>query len=177
MPLTLRLPEAASLLLPHTFDLGSDGHELLLDLLVAAIDVINAVDARRATCHQAGQDQGGRGAKIAGHHTGALKLLNALNYSSWPFLADMRAHAVQFADVEEAIRENSFGDHAHAVAKAQQRHKLGLKVGRETRERLGGHLYRVQATTGRHENRSVLTLDLDANFFQTIGNRDQVVHV
>jgi hypothetical protein len=112
----------------------------LLDLLVAAVDVVDAVDPRRALGDQRCQNEGRRRAQVARHDGRALQLAHALDDGRRAFLADAAAHAVQLTDVQEAVREDAFRNHTHPVAEAQQRHELGLKIRREAGVRLGRHL-------------------------------------
>src|SRR5947209_16563183 len=88
-------------LLLDALDVRADGGELLFDLFVPAIDVVDAVDAGGAAGDHAGQDQGGRGAEVAGHDACALHLLDALDDGGGAFLSDAGAHSVEFTDVEE----------------------------------------------------------------------------
>src|SRR5439155_15713680 len=96
-------------------DIRADGAQLLLDLLVAAIDVIDAVDARGAARDQASEHHRGAGAKIACHHRCAVKFFHALNDCGGSLFADSPAHAIQFADVQEAVGEDALGDHANSI--------------------------------------------------------------
>jgi hypothetical protein len=48
--------------LAQSLDARADGAELGLDLLVAAVDVVDAVDDRLAARGETGEDEAGRGA-------------------------------------------------------------------------------------------------------------------
>ena len=52
----------------HAPDDGAQRGQLLFDIVVAAIDMVDAVDQRVALGDQASEHQAGRGAQIGGHH-------------------------------------------------------------------------------------------------------------
>src|SRR6516165_12688105 len=60
-------------------DLGSELRELLLDGLVTAIDVVDALDLGAALGDEAGEYQARRGAQIGGHHRRCGELLHAVD--------------------------------------------------------------------------------------------------
>ncbi len=60
------LPYAAALHL-HALDVRAEAVELLVDELIAAVDVIDTVDFGGAFAVQAGEDERGAGAQVAGH--------------------------------------------------------------------------------------------------------------
>ena len=120
----------------------------MFDFFVTAIDVIDAIDPGGAARDQAGQHQGRRCAKVAGHHAGTLEFLHALDDGGRAFLADAGTHAIQFTDVEEPVGEDAFGDDAHAIGEAEQCHELGLKIGGESGVGLRGEFHRIQAAGG-----------------------------
>src|SRR4051812_49033901 len=61
-------PAAAGL--PEALDARAERRELALEPLVAAVEVVDAVDDGLAFGHQAGDHQPGRGAQVGGHHGG-----------------------------------------------------------------------------------------------------------
>ena len=139
--------------------------------------MVHAVEPGRAAGDEAGEHEGGRGAEVGAHHAGALEFLDALDDGGRALLADAGAHAVELADVQEAVGEDPLGDHAHPVADRQQRHELRLDVGGEAGERLGRHLDGVNPPVRADEDRAVLALDLHAHLFEAVDDRDQVVEV
>src|SRR3546814_6223939 len=54
-------------------DLRAQPRQLALDVLVAAVEVVDAVDDGLALGDQAGEDQRGRGAQVGRHHRGAAE--------------------------------------------------------------------------------------------------------
>jgi hypothetical protein len=50
----------------HTFDVGPELGQFFIDVLVAAVDVVDAIDFGRPFGAQSGEDEGGGGAQIAG---------------------------------------------------------------------------------------------------------------
>ena len=96
--------------------------ELFVEMLVAAVDVVDAVDFGDAFGLQAGEHERRRGAQVAGHHGRAAQSLDALDDGGGAFDLDFRAHALQFRDVHVALRENVFGDDADAVVVESRAH-------------------------------------------------------
>ena len=58
-------------------DLGAERHELGLDLLVAAVDVLDAGDDARAGRRQRGEDEGRAGSQVGDRHLGAVQGVSA----------------------------------------------------------------------------------------------------
>ena len=90
--------------------LGAERAELLLERLVAAIEVVDAVDHRLALGHQAGDDQAGRGAQVGRHDGRALQPLDAAHDGGIALDRDVGAEALQLERVHEAILEDGLGD-------------------------------------------------------------------
>src|SRR4051794_32268375 len=67
------------LLFLDALNVRANRSELLLDLFIAAIDVVNAVNAGGSLGDQAREHQCRRGAQVAGHDAGALQFLDALD--------------------------------------------------------------------------------------------------
>src|SRR5678809_1048076 len=66
--------------LPDALDVRAKRRQLLLEALVAPVEVVDAVDHRVALRHQPGDDQAGRRAQVGGHHRGALQPLDAAHH-------------------------------------------------------------------------------------------------
>ena len=124
----------------HPLDPRAEGVEFLVDELVAAVDVIDAVDLGDAFGVQAGEDEGGGGAQVAGHDGRAAHALDAFDDGGAAVERDVGAHALELGDVHEALREDGVGDDADAAGLGEERAHLRLHVGREARIRLGGEL-------------------------------------
>src|SRR5690606_896149 len=60
----------------HAANLGTQQLELLFDALVAAVDVVDAVDQRIAVGNQRRQHQAGRGAQVGGHDRRTLETIH-----------------------------------------------------------------------------------------------------
>ena len=69
--------------------------QLLLDVLVATIEVVDAVDDGFAVGDQPGQDQRRRSAQVGRHHRRAAELLDAADDRGVAFDADVGAQAQQ----------------------------------------------------------------------------------
>src|SRR5438093_5230584 len=114
-------------------DRGSESLELLLDTLVAAVEVVDAGNARLPARHEAAEDERGGGAEIGGHDGSAAQRRHSLDDGAIPVDAYVRAEPLQLGDVGEAVLVDRVEDGAGAVCDGEERHELGLHVGRESR--------------------------------------------
>ena len=121
-------------------DRGAAGRELLLDPLVAAVEVVDAGDPGLALGGEAGEDQADAGAQVGRHHRRALELLDAGHGGGAAVHLDPRAHAHQLGRVHEAVLEDALLEVADPVGEREQRHHLRLQVGREAGEGGGRHV-------------------------------------
>jgi len=62
-------------------------------------------------------------------------------------------------------------------SRGKQGHELGLKVGRITRERLGGSFRSDSSGGWRRRDGPVLPLAFHADFFEPVGDGDQVIEI
>src|SRR5205085_1971497 len=92
----------------YALDVGAEAVELFVDQLVAAIDVVDAVDLGDAFAVEAGEDEGGAGAQVGGHDGSAAHALDALDDGGGAVEGDVGAHALHLGDVHVALRENGF---------------------------------------------------------------------
>src|SRR5260370_20669563 len=115
----------------EALDVGAEWVELVDDALIAAIDVVDAVDDGFARSYQAGEDQAGASAEVGGLHGSAGQLRRAANDSATGVDGDIRAHADHFGGVEEAVLKDGFGDDGGAFGLRGQGHVLRLHVGGE----------------------------------------------
>ena len=156
----------------NTTDLGAQRTEFFLDVLVAAIEMVDAVDDGVALGDQARQDQRSRGAQVGRHHRRAAELFDATDDGGVAIDLDVGAQAQQFVDVHEAVLEDRLADHAHAVGDAVHGHELGLHVGRECRIRRGGQADRAR-TLAMHVQGDAVGggLDRSTGFGQLVQHR------
>src|SRR5512142_2742989 len=89
--------------------LSADRAQLFFNALVAAVDVVDAIDDGFAVGDEGGEDERGGGAEIAGEDGGAAKGCFAADDGATSFDFNVRAHANEFEDVHEAVLENIFG--------------------------------------------------------------------
>src|ERR1019366_1220997 len=78
----------------HAVDLRAQATELVLDALVAAIDVVDAAHLRLVLGHEPGDDERCAGAEIRRHDARAVELVHALNDGGVPPEGDARPHAL-----------------------------------------------------------------------------------
>lgn len=129
-----RLAAAAAVVWGSGFDaadLGTEAGEFFVDVFVASVDVVEAVDFGFAFCAEACEDEGGAGAEVAGHDWGTGEVGDALDDGSGAFEGDLGSHAVEFRDVHEALGEDGFGDDADAWDGCVEGRELSLHIGGE----------------------------------------------
>ena len=119
-------------------DIGAEGGEFFDDALVAAVDVIDAIDDGFTGSDKSREDETSAGAEVGGLDDGAGEGRGATNDGAAAVDGDMRTHAHHFAGVEETVLKNSFGDDGGSVGLRGEGHVLGLHVGGEAGVFLGG---------------------------------------
>src|SRR4051812_35470517 len=93
----------------YASDAGAQLAQALLDVLVAAVQVVDAIDDRLALGHEPGDDEARRGAQVGGHHGRAGKPVHAVDHGRVSLSLDARAQAAQLLHVHEPILEDGFG--------------------------------------------------------------------
>src|SRR6266498_3119717 len=89
--------------------------KLFLDSLVAAIEMVNAVDRRPSLRHQTGDHEASGGAQIGRHHIRSGEPAHALDDSGAALDLDVRAEALELLDVHHPVFEYRLGDHRCVV--------------------------------------------------------------
>ena len=133
-------------------DAGSHGVELVFDVLITAIEVVDALDGRGPLGGEPGEHERGAGAEIRGHDRSPGKALDAAYDGCMPGKADIRAHADELLHVHEPVFKNGFADDPGTFGKAHEGHDLRLHVRREAGEGLRGHVHPAQGAgaAGQH---------------------------
>src|SRR3954451_19075526 len=90
-------------ILAETLDPGAERAELCLERLVAAVEVIDAIDDRFAVGDQAGDHQSRRGAQVGRHDGRALQALDAAHDRAIALDRDVGAKALQLERMHEAV--------------------------------------------------------------------------
>src|SRR2546423_14185232 len=90
----------------QTIDARADGAQFRLDLFVAAINMIDALDERLAFGDKTGQHERRGGAQIRRLHARARQGRRAGDDGRVAFDAYARAHALQLADVRKTVLED-----------------------------------------------------------------------
>src|SRR5690606_4223604 len=104
-------PLRRALTLAHPLDVGADVLQLLLDPLVAAVDVVHAPDLGLTARDETGHHETGGRAQVARHHRRAGELLGALDDRARALAPDARAEADQLGGVDEPLGIDLLGDH------------------------------------------------------------------
>ena len=152
-------------------DVGPAGGELLLEPLVAAVEMIDAVQGRLALGGEAGDGERHRGAQVGRHDVGAAQPRHAAHQGRLVMDGDVGAHAHQLGHMHEAALEDRLGDHRRSLGAGHQRHHLRLQVGREAGIGLGHHIDAVQAVGARHAEAAVGLVEHHAGGAQRLRRR------
>src|SRR6266568_4811164 len=97
-------------MLPGPRDAGAQRLKLLLEGLVAAVEVVDARDLGGASRREPGQYERGRGAQIGRHDGRALVGVHAPHDGDGPLGLDEGAHAAELGRMHEAVVEDGLGD-------------------------------------------------------------------
>ncbi len=124
--------------------------------------MIDAVDLGHAFGSEAGDDERGGSAKVAGHDRRAAQGFAALDDGARAFDGNVGAEPREFADVHETGFEDAFGDDADAGRDGHERHHLGLGIGRITGIGQGGDVDGFQTAVATNFERTVVAFDFDA---------------
>src|ERR1019366_9518752 len=98
----------------HAADFGAHSFQFFFDVLVAAVQVIDAVDDGLAVRDQGGEHERGGGAQVRGEDGGGAERSSAADDGAAAFDLDVRAHADQFLRVHKAVLKNVFRDDRRA---------------------------------------------------------------
>ena len=104
--------------------------ELFVDVLVAAVDVIEARDRGGAFGGESGEDESSGRTKIAGHHGGGGELFYAFDDRGAAIDIDVGAHTFHFRAVHEALREDGVLYDGNAGRGGEHGSHLRLHIGR-----------------------------------------------
>src|SRR5208283_787954 len=150
----------------HTADLGTDVAELFFEVLVAAVEVVDAVKNGFSVGDEGGEDERGAGAEVGAHDGGGLQFAGAADGGGAALHGDGGSHAVEFLDVHEAVLEDVFGDGGCAVGLRGEGHELGLHVGGEAGELLGGDVGGLERAAAADADVFLADLEADAAGFE-----------
>src|SRR5271157_412525 len=155
-------------------DLGADSLQLFLDVLVTAVDVVDAVNDGFAVGDQSGEHERRRGAQIAGQHGSGAERSLAANHGAASFNLDVGAHAHQFQGVHEAVFENVLRNDRRALGLRGQRHELCLTVGGEAGIFFGAHVGSGERIVSHDADRVGRGFRLDSDFVKLAEKRSKM---
>src|SRR5215472_1291734 len=113
-------------------DAGADGAKLRLDLLVAAIDVVDAVNPGGVIRDQSSEDEARARPQVRGGDRRSGQRSRARHDCKIAFNGDIRSHAHHFDRMQKAILEDRLTDLRNAVRLRCKGHELRLHVGGES---------------------------------------------
>src|SRR3954469_25223990 len=120
----------------HPLYMRAEAVELLVDQLIAAVDVVDSVDLRGPLGLQAREDERGGSAEVARHDRRAAHARDAFDDRRRAFELDLRAHPLELGDVHEALRKDGLGNGAQPFRPAEHGTELRLHIGRKSGVRL-----------------------------------------
>src|SRR6266487_5812148 len=124
---------AAVLSSRNPLDTRTQLRELLLDALVATIEVIDPIDSGLTFGNQTRDDEARRSTQVGRHDGRALQPADSAHDRGVSRDLDVRAETLHFQGMHEPVLENGLGDDGSAFRYRVQRHQLCLHVGRERR--------------------------------------------
>src|SRR6266511_2521068 len=156
-------------------DARAERRELLLDPLVAAVEVVDALDLGRPARGEPGEYERRRCAQVGRHHRRARERRHALHDRDLPVHRDVRAEPLQLLHVHEPILEHGLRDLRRALGEAEEHHQLGLPVGREALVRRGLHVHWAGPAVAYHAHPAADLCDLRADSAQLLDERREVL--
>ena len=130
--------------------------------------MVDALDDGFAAGNQACNHEAGGGAQVGGHHGGAGEFFHAVDKGGVAFGGDVRAHAVEFGHVHEAVFKNGFHHFARTFGHGVHCHKLRLHVGGKTGVHDGADVHGFGALLHIDGNPVVARFDNRACFNQLV---------
>src|ERR1035441_6065736 len=150
----------------HASDLGAYGAEFFFEVLVAAVEVVDAVEDGLAVGDQGGEHERCGGAQVRAHDCGGLEWSASTDGGSAALHGDVRAHAVEFLHVHEAVLEDVFSDGGGAFGLGGERHVLRLHVGGEAGVLFGGDVGGLERAAAADADVLLADVELDATGFE-----------
>src|SRR5689334_21177306 len=117
---------SASVIAGQSFDPCAAGGELFFELLVAAIEMVNAIDDGLALSREPRQHERDGCAEIGRHYRGAGEARHAAHHRRCAMDIDVGAHATELRYMHEAVLEDGLGDHRRPFGRGHRRHHLCL---------------------------------------------------
>ena len=147
-------------------NVGAALRELAVERLVAAIEMVDAVDGGFAFGNQRGEHEADRGAQVGRHHFCTAQLLDAAHQGGRPLQRDIGAKSAELGHMHEAAFEHRLADGCGAGRDGHQGHELRLQVGGKAGIRFGSHVNGLQGAGADHHQAAVRGPDLDARAFE-----------
>src|SRR5258706_16170833 len=107
--------ESASMRLGDAPDARAERAEFVLDALVPAVEMVNAVDDGLPLADEPGDPEARGGTQVGGHDLGAAQRRNALDDRGVALDLDVGAQALELLHVHHPVLEDRFGDHGCAA--------------------------------------------------------------
>ena len=144
-------------------------------MLVAAVEMVDAVEDGFAVGDEGREDERGGGAKVRAHDGCGLQGAFAADCGRASGDGDVRAHADEFLHMHEAVFEDVFGDGAGAFSLGGEGHVLGLHVGREAGVLFGGDVGGFELAAGADADVVFADVDADTTLFEFGDERAEVL--
>ena len=109
-----KMPTLLELAVFHSLDVGTEHEKLLVDVLVATVDVVKPTDFGGTLGGKRSKNERGGGAEVRGHDRGGRELSDAADDGGAIVHLDVGSHALELGAMHETLRENCVLDHADA---------------------------------------------------------------
>lgn len=152
----------------ETLDGGAEGLKFAVDVFVAAVEVVDALDDGLSFSCEACEDEGSAGTEVGGHDWGAVEFFDAVDDGAGALDGDLSAHAFEFGDVHEAVWINAFGDDAEAWGEGHEGGDLGLEVGGEAWEGKSDDFFGFKGFWVALDVDIVIGVNFDIGFFELV---------
>src|SRR2546428_11578828 len=155
-------------------EMRAESLELGHDVLITAVQVIDAVEHRRPFGAQRRHDEGGAGTDIGHVDRTAVQRAGAGDHRAAAFNVDVRAQLAELRHMLKAVFEDGLRDDAAAMRLRHEADEGRLQVRREAGVRPGRHVDWLQPFTAPYPEAVRLLFYLDARRPQLEDQRPQV---
>ena len=158
-------------------DIRAALHQLAIQQLVSAIEMVDAVDGGFSVGNERGKDETDRGAQIGRHHLRAMQTVDAAHQRRRALQRDVGAKPPKLGNVHEAALEHGLADHRRAGRDGHQGHELRLQVGWKSGVGLGCDVDGLQWAGADDHQPAVGRPDLHARALQRRTDRSEMFEV
>src|ERR1700686_254165 len=158
----------------HAADFGAYSFQFFFNVLVAAVQMIDAVDDGLSIRDEGGEHERGGGAQVGSEDGGGAQRSSAADDGAAAFDLNVGAHAYQFLRMHEAVLKNVFFDDRRAFGLRGERHVLRLHVSGEAGIFFSVHVGGVKRLIAHDADRVGLDRSFHASFSELLQDGGEV---